>query len=122
MGSESEPTTVYVGLARLPQPPVAPAPTIAVELEVGVRSRRIVDASVSLQLPALARLLREAVAGRSIDGGEGEALRELESRYSAPFATALRAAVSAAFRRAEEAAEQPHTNGHSTERVALSSV
>jgi hypothetical protein len=113
---------VYVGLARLPQPPVAPAPTIAVELEVGVRSRRIVDANVSLQLPALAQILRETVAGRSIDSGEGDALRELESRYSAPFATALRAAVSAAFRRAVDGGEQPGVNGHSTERVALSSV
>jgi hypothetical protein len=118
MGSVSEPTTVYVGLARLPQPPVAPAPTIAVELEVAVRSRRIVGAHVSLQLPALERLLREVVVGKSVDSGEREALRELEARYSAPFATALRAAVSAAFRRATDLAEQPAANGH----VALTPV
>jgi hypothetical protein len=120
MGYDSEPTTVFVGLARLPQPPVAPAPTIAVELVVGTQSRRIVGVSTSLKLPALQRLLQEVLVGKHVDAAEGAALRELEARYSAPFATALRAAVVAALRRACEGA--PEGNGASHERVALTSV
>ena len=55
MGHPARCTIVYVGLGRLPQPLVAAAPTVAVELEV---------------------------------------------RYSAPFASAVRVAVQAAARRA----------------------
>jgi len=111
MGREGTNTTVYVGLARLPQPPVAPASTVAVELEVGGASRRIVTASCSLQLPALERLLHELLVDQAIDAVEDTALPAFEGRYSAPFATAVRAALLAAVRRAAPGA--PGGNGHS---------
>lgn len=102
MGHDTEPTIVCVGLARLPQPLVAPAPTVAVELEVGMRSRYIVAANANLPFPCLKRLLREVLVGQSVDTAEGPALLELEVRYSAPFTMALRTAVLAAVRQAAD--------------------
>lgn len=100
MGHAAESRIVYVGLARLPQPLVAAAPSVAVELEVEPSSRRIVEANTNLQFPGLERLLREILVGRAVDTVEGCTLLELEVRYSAPFATALRAAVQSAVGRA----------------------
>ena len=102
MGHAAETTIVYVGLARLPHPLVTPAPSLAVELEVDGGSRLIVSATTNLPFPGLERLLREVVVGRPIDSLSGAALLELEVRYSAPFTSALRAAVQAAARRAQE--------------------
>ncbi len=104
MGLAAESTVVYVGLARLPQPLVAPVPGIAVELEVDPRTRRVVAANTNLQFPALERMLREVLVGRPVDSVAGYALIELEVRYSAPFTSALRVAVQAALRRAVDGA------------------
>ena len=95
-----EPTIIYVGLARLPQPCVASGPTVAVELEVEARTRRIVAVSSNLPFPGLDRILREILVGERLDNGAGQALLELDVRYSSPFSTALRAAVQGALRRA----------------------
>ncbi|OGO50375.1 MAG: hypothetical protein A2148_12435 [Chloroflexi bacterium RBG_16_68_14] len=100
MGHVADARIIYVGLARLPQPLVGSAPGIAVELEVEPRSRQIVAASTNLQFPGLERLLGEILVGKAIDALTGCALLELEVRYSAPFATAVRAAVQAAVGRA----------------------
>ena len=104
MGRDTGATMVCVGLARLPQPLVAPAPTVAVELEVDLCSRRIAAADTNLQFPCLERLLREVLVGQPVDTIEGHALLELDVRYSAPFSTALRAAVLAAARQAVDGA------------------
>ena len=104
MGQRVASTIVYVGLARLPQPLVTPAPSVAVELEVESHTRRIVAASSTLQLPALERLLREVLVDKPVDAVAGCPLLELEVRYSAPFTTALRVAVQAAVRRATDGA------------------
>lgn len=100
MGHNGKSTVVYVGLARLPQPSVSPAPTIALELEVEASTRRVVAANTNLQFPGLERLLQEVLVGQPVDAIAGRALLELEVRYSAPFASALRAAVQAAVQRA----------------------
>lgn len=120
MGHAAESTIVYVGLARLPQPLVAPVPSVAVELEVELCSRRILAANTNLQFPGLERLLREVLVGKGVDTFAGCNLLELEVRYSAPFATALRAAVQAAVRRAlDDAASK---NGAPAQPVAISSA
>lgn len=100
MGHVADARIVYVGLARLPQPLVAPSPSVAVELEVEPRSHRIVAVNTNLQFPGLERLLGEILVGKTVDAFAGCALLELEVRYSAPFATAVRAAVQAAVGRA----------------------
>lgn len=100
MGHSVDTTVVYVGLARLPQPLATPAPSVAVEIEVDPHTRRVVGANTSLQFPGLERLFREVLVGRPVDHVAGNALLELEVRYSAPFTTALRVAVQAAVRRA----------------------
>lgn len=102
MGHVDKPTIIYVGLARLPQPLVAPAPTVAVELEVELPGRRIIAANTNLQFPGLERLLREVLVGQPIDSFAGRAMLEFEVRYCATFATAVRAAVQSAVRRAVE--------------------
>ena len=100
MGNTGESIVVYVGLARLPQPSVSPVPTVALELEVEASTRRVVAANTNLQFPGLERLLREVLVGQPVDAIASRALLELEVRYSAPFASALRAAVQAAAQRA----------------------
>ncbi len=104
MGHAAEPTIVYVCLARLPQPSVAAAPAVAVELDVEASSRRIVAATTNLKFPGLERLFQEVLVGQPVDAAAGRALLELEVRYSAPFAPALRAAAQAAARRAVDGA------------------
>ena len=110
-------TIVYVGLARMPQPLVTPAPSVAVELEVDLGSRCIVGANSNLQFPGLERLLRDVLVGKPVDGLLGHALLELEVRYSAPFTTAVRSAVQAALRRALDGAAS--TNGASQEEASV---
>jgi len=100
MGHCVQPTIVYVGLARLPQPFAAPVPSAAVELEVELRSRRIVSANTNLRFPGLDRLLGELLVGEDVDTCARDVLLELEVRYSAPFATAVAVAVQGALRRA----------------------
>jgi len=107
MGHAAEPTVVYVGLGRLPQPTVAAMDAVAVELEVEASSRRIVAAATNLQFPRLERLLQEVLVGQPVAAAAGHALLELEVRYSASFAPALRTAVQAAVLRAMDGA----TNG-----------
>lgn len=100
MGHDAESTIFYVGLARLPQPRVAAVDVVAIELEVEARSRRIVAANASIKFPGLDRLLQEVLVGQPVAAAAGLALLELEARYSASFAPALRTAVQAAVLRA----------------------
>ena len=118
MGHNAQAIVVYVGLARLPQPLVSSAASIAVELAVELCSRCIVAAHTNLPFPGLDRLLRELLVGKAVDTLDGRALLELEVRYSAPFTTALRAAVQAALRRAIDGVASG--NGTPAEQVALS--
>ena len=99
MGHTARSTLIVVGLARLPQPYVAVEQTLAVELEIELPTRRILAVSSTLQMPGLARLLRETLVGECVDSA-GEALLELEVRYAAPFTSALCAAVKRALQRA----------------------
>src|SRR3990170_426834 len=99
MGHPTRCTIVYVGLARLPQPLVAAAPTVAVELEGELGSRHVVAASTNLPFPSLARLLDDVLVGKPVEACMDGALLELEVRYSAPFASAVRVAVQGAARR-----------------------
>ena len=99
MGHTAASTLIFVGLARLPQPSVAGDQTIAVELEIELSSRRILAVNSTLQLPGLARLLRETLAGECVNSAS-EALLELESRYCAPFTGAVCAAIKRALQRA----------------------
>ncbi len=103
MGHGSKHTLIFVGLARLPQPLVASAPSVAVELEVEPSSRQIVAATTNLQLPCLSRVLAGVLVGRTLNGLAGETLLELELRYSATFTTAVTAAVRGALRSAAAA-------------------
>ncbi len=103
MGHSSQSTIVFVGLARLPQPLVAAAPCVAVELEVEPEGRTIVAATSNLELPCLVRLLPDVLVGRTVDSAAGSAALELNARYSAPFGTALATAVQAALRDAATA-------------------
>ena len=100
MGHPSRCTIVYVGLGRLPQPLVAAAPTVAVELEVELGSRQVVAANTNLPFPSLARLLDDVLVGKPVEACMDGALLEFDVRYSAPFASAVRVAVQAAARRA----------------------
>ncbi len=99
MGHTATATLIVVGLARLPQPYVAAEQTLAVELEIELATRRILAVSSTLQLPGLARLLRETLAGKCVTDA-ARAVLELEVRYSAPFTTAVCAAVKRALQRA----------------------
>ncbi len=92
-------TLIVVGLARLPQPCVAAEQTLAVELEIDLPTHRIIAVNSTLQLPGLARLLRETLAGKCLNSA-CEAILELETRYSAPFTSALCAAIKRALQRA----------------------
>ncbi len=85
-----------------------------------LQSRRIVAVSTNPQFPGLERLLREVLAGEAVDGFAGRAMLELEVRYSAPFATALRAATQAALRRATDGA--PARDGTAPAKLAVSSA
>ena len=107
MGYDAESTFIYVGLARLPQPSVAAGSTIAVELEIETRTRRIISVNTSLQFPGLERMLREILVGEAVENGAQQALLELDVRYSAPFSSALRAAVQGAMRRATTGGPEP---------------
>jgi hypothetical protein len=114
MGHDSQPTIVFVGLARLPQPLVAAAPCVAVELEVEPEGRSIVAVTSNLQLPCLERLLPEVLVGRTVDSVAGSAALDLHARYSAAFATAVATAVEAALRGAAAAlpgGERQRLNG-----------
>ena len=122
MGHDQESTIIYVGLARLPQPCVAPEPTVAVEVEGELGARRIVAVNSTLQLPGLERLLREVLVGKSLDNGAHHAVLELDVRYSAPFSTAIRAAVQAAMRRAADGAPRACQEQGQEKRPALSSI
>ena len=99
MGHTATATLIFVGLARLPQPYVTAEQTLAVELEIELPTRRMLAVSSTLQMPGLARLLRETLVGECVDSA-GEALLELEVRYAAPFTSALCAAVKRALQRA----------------------
>ncbi len=99
MGHTAISTVIFVGLARLPQPCVAGEQTLAVELEIELLTSRILAVNSTLQLPGLARLLRETLTGKCVNSA-CEALLELEVRYSAPFTAALCAAVRRALQRA----------------------
>ena len=99
MGHTASSTLIVVGLARLPEPCVAGEQTLAIELEIEVPSRRILAVNSTLQLPGLARLLRETLAGKCLDSA-CDALLELEVRYSAPFTSALSTAIKRALQRA----------------------
>lgn len=99
MGHTAKSTVIFVGLARLPQPCVAGDQTLAVELEIELPTRRILAVNSNLQLPGLARLLRETLVGACLNSAS-EALLELEVRYSAPFTAALGAALRRALQRA----------------------
>lgn len=99
MGHISKSTIIFVGLARLPQPCVAVGPTLAVEVEVELPTRRILAVNSTLPLPGLGRLLREILVGEFVEAA-CEALLELRVRYSAPFSTAICAAVEQALQRA----------------------
>ena len=81
MGHNAQAIVVYVGLARLPQPLVSSAASIAVELAVELCSRCIVAAHTNLPFPGLDRLLRELLVGKAVDTLDGRALLELEVRY-----------------------------------------
>lgn len=105
MGHATDACIVFVGLARLPQPLISPSPSVVVELEVELATRRIVAATSNLGLPGLERLLADVLVGQSIADCAGRALLELEVRYSAPFASALRTAVQNALGRVEEGTE-----------------
>ena len=100
MGHLSQPTTIFVGLAQLPQPLVAVATDVAVELEVERDSRTIVAAASSLNFTCLERLLAEVLVGRTVDSAAGSTARELDARYSAAFTKAVATAVQAALHRA----------------------
>ncbi len=99
MGHTATSTVIFVGLARLPQPCVAGEQTLAVELEIELPTSRILAVNSTLQLPGLARLLRETLVGVCLKSA-CEALLELEVRYSAPFTAALCAALRRALERA----------------------
>ena len=100
MGHDALPTIVYVGVARLPQPFVAQVQSLAVELELDLQERRITAASTNLQLRCLDRVLQQVAVGRRVDDMLGSGMLELEVRYSAPFAGALRVALQNALRSA----------------------
>lgn len=89
---------IVVGQARLPQPCVAVEQTLAVELEIELPTRRILAVNSTLQLPCLARLLRELLVGECVTGA-ARAILELERRYSAPFTAAVVTALSRALQR-----------------------
>ena len=99
MGHIAASTLIVVGLARLPQPSVAAEQTVAVELEIELPTHRILAANSTLQLPGLARMLRETLTGKCLNSA-CEALFELEIRYSAPFTNALCTAIKRALQRA----------------------
>ena len=99
MGHTATSTLIFVGLARLPQPCVAVEQALAIELEIELPTRRILAVNCTLPLPGLARLLRETLVGECVNSA-CEALLELEVRYSAPFTTAICAAVKRALQRA----------------------
>lgn len=100
MGHTAQNTVVYVGLARLPQPLVAAAPTVALELEVDMSTGQIVAAHTNLPFQRLTRLLEDILVGKRVEACTNGALLELEVRYSAPFAPALRVALQSAAKRA----------------------
>jgi hypothetical protein len=100
LGHDALSTIVYVGVARLPQPFVAHVQSLAVELELDLQERRITAASTNLQLRCLDRVLQQVAVGRRVDDMLGSGMLELEVRYSAPFAGALRVALQNALRRA----------------------
>lgn len=106
MGHIPESTLFFVGLARLPQPSIVGEATLAVELEVDPVTGRILTADSTLPLPGLDRLLRETLVGERVDSAR-DALLVLEARYSAPFSSALHAAVDRALRRAKDVAPIP---------------
>ena len=99
----SEPSIVYVGVARLPQPLVTSAPALAVEIELAAASRKIVAVTTNLGFACLDRLLNETLVGERLDGLLSAPLLELEVRYCAPFMAALRVALQNAARQAAEA-------------------
>ena len=71
MGHTNESSIIYVGLARLPQPLVAPVSSVAVELEVEPRGRRTVAASTTPQFPGLEGSLRAGLVGNPIEAVAG---------------------------------------------------
>jgi hypothetical protein len=105
-------------VARLPQPSVGPVASLAIELEVDTSTSAVVSAATNLPLPGLTRLIQDVLTGRTVAEVEGVALLELEVRYAAPFASALRSAVRAAAKRAQADLARPclraknGANGH----------
>ena len=123
MGHTATATLIVVGLARLPQPYVAVEQTLAVELEIELPTRRILAVNSTLQLPGLARLLRETLVGECVNSAS-EALLELEVRYCAPFTSALCAAVKRALQRAtiDVSPDAPAAAQNGSRRHALAAV
>ena len=99
MGQYATSSIIFVGLARLPQPHVSAESALAVEIEVALPTRQILDVNSTVQLPGLSRLLKEVLVGECVDDAR-KALLELEVRYSAPFTAALCVAVDRAVERA----------------------
>ena len=106
MGHLSSTTIVYVGTARLPQPPICAAPAIGVELVVDPATGRVVATSTNLALPSLDRLIWEVVVGKHVSDAPEKALLEIEVRYCSPVTTAVRKALETALRRAQQDARQ----------------
>ena len=118
MGHFASTTIVYVGTARLPQPPICAAAAIGVELVVDPATGRVVAASTNVGLPSLDRLIWEVVVGTPVSDPPERALLEIEVRYCSPLTAAVCRALEAALRRAQQDAgrqtascAQPATNG-----------
>ena len=116
MGPYMISSIIFVGLARLPQPPVSAASAVAVEVEIELATRRILDVNSTLQLPGLSRLLKDVLVGECVEDVR-KALLELQVRYSAPFAPALCAAVERAVEQASKDIPAAPKNGHSSRAV-----
>jgi hypothetical protein len=106
MGHTISTTIVYVGTARLPQPPICAAPAIGVELVVDPAIGRVVATSTNLALPSLDRLIWEVLVGTQVSDAPEKALLEIEVRYCSPLTTAVRKALETALRRAQQDACQ----------------
>jgi hypothetical protein len=106
MGHSASTTIVYVGTARLPQPAVAPAGALALELVVDPAAGRIVGTATNLGMPSLDHLLWEVLVGTEISRPPEVALLEVEVRYCSPLTAAVCKALDAALRRAQQDARQ----------------
>ena len=106
MGHSASTTIVYVGTARLPQPGVAQAGALALELVVDPAAGRVVGTATNLGLPSLDGLLWEVLVGTQILRPPEAALLEVEVRYCSPLTAAVCRALDAALRRAQQDAQR----------------